>query len=315
MVKVHLDTDFGGDIDDLCALALLLRWSGDVQITGITTVGDIHGKRAGYVRYVLGLEGRNEIPVKAGVEASQEFYRYELSLPPEDRYWPEPVAPSPNAPDEAIQLLKVSIEQGAIIIGIGPYSNLYLLDLQYPGILMHARLFLMGGYVFPPRPGFPNWGNDIDFNVQADVRSAKHVLQNSNPTLIPLSMTIETALRRAHLDALSKSGRLGQLIARQAEAFAADEKFATRFAPSFPELPQDIINFQHDPLACAVALGWHDGVETQELPLIVEEKDGWLTESVHPSGRLARIVTKVDGPRFNQYWIDTIARVGRTFRG
>ena len=25
MTKVHLDTDLGGDIDDLCALALLLR--------------------------------------------------------------------------------------------------------------------------------------------------------------------------------------------------------------------------------------------------------------------------------------------------
>ena len=31
--KVHLDTDLGGDIDDLCALAMLLRWK-DVEITG-----------------------------------------------------------------------------------------------------------------------------------------------------------------------------------------------------------------------------------------------------------------------------------------
>ncbi len=38
-VKVHLDTDLGGDIDDLCALALLLRWPEGVQLTGVTTVG------------------------------------------------------------------------------------------------------------------------------------------------------------------------------------------------------------------------------------------------------------------------------------
>ncbi len=36
MEKVHLDTDLGGDTDDLCALAMLLKWP-DIQITGITT--------------------------------------------------------------------------------------------------------------------------------------------------------------------------------------------------------------------------------------------------------------------------------------
>ncbi|MDO9130028.1 MAG: hypothetical protein Q7U34_09190, partial [Anaerolineales bacterium] len=57
--KIHLDTDLGGDIDDLCALALLLRWSEDVHLTGITTVAEANGRRAGYARHVLGLEGKN----------------------------------------------------------------------------------------------------------------------------------------------------------------------------------------------------------------------------------------------------------------
>src|SRR5919202_2683400 len=160
MPKVHLDTDLGGDIDDLCALAMLLRWPGDVHLTGITTVAEINGKRAGYVRYALALEGRSDdIPVAAGADVSQGFYRDELALPPEGRYWPEPVAPSPNPPEEAIDLLKKSIDQGATIIGIGPYTNLYLLDLQYPGILAQANIFLMGGFIYPPRSGFPKWDN------------------------------------------------------------------------------------------------------------------------------------------------------------
>ena len=307
MNKIHLDTDLGGDIADLCALAMLLRWSGDVHLTGITIVGDINGRRTGYVRYVLGLEGRNDIPVAAGADISQGFYRYELGLPPEERYWPEPIVPSPNASEEAIHLLKKSIEQDATIIGIGPYTNLYLLDIQYPGILMQAKLFLMGGYVYPPRPGFPNWGNDMDFNIQVDVKSAKHVIQNSNPTLIPLSVTVETALRRAYLDDLRMSGALGQLIAQQAEAFAVDEKNEMRYGETCAGLPQDIINFQHDPLACAIALGWNEGIEIKELPLILEEKDGWLTERIHPSGKPVRIVTKVAGSCFNEFWINEIA--------
>jgi purine nucleosidase len=304
MNKIHLDTDLGGDIDDLCALAMLLRWPGGVDLTGITVVGDTDGKRTGYVRYVLGLAGRSDIPVAAGADTSQGFYRYELGLPSEERYWPEPVAPSPNAPEEAFDLLKNGIEQGAIIVGIGPYTNLYLLDIQYPGILMQANLFLMGGYVYPPRPGYPKWENDMDFNIQVDVRSAKHVLWNSNPTLIPLSVTAETALRRAYLDDLRRAGALGRLIARQAEAFALDEKNEARYGETCEALPRDIINFQHDSLACAIALGWDEGVEIAELPLVIEEEDGWLVERVDPSGKPVRVVTKVDGGRFSEFWAE-----------
>ena len=256
VISVHLDTDLGGDIDDLCALAMLLRWPERLHLTGITTVGELSGKRAGYARYALALEGRQDIPVAAGADVAQGYYRKELSLPPEERYWPEPVEPFSTSPDEAVQLLKKSIEQGATIIGIGPYTNLYLLDLQYPGILSQAKLFLMGGYVYPPRPGFPKWGNDYDFNMQVDVKSTKHVLLNSHPTLVPLPVTAETALRRAYLADLRKAGALGGLIARQAEAFAVDHQNELKYGKTCPGLPEDIINFQYDPLACAIALGW-----------------------------------------------------------
>jgi inosine-uridine nucleoside N-ribohydrolase len=126
-LKIHLDTDLGGDIDDICALAMLLRWPHELLITGITTVGEINGRRAAQVKYVLSLEGRGEIPVAAGADNSQGFYPYELGLPPEERYWPEPIAAVPNAAD-AVQLLKASIDQGATILAIGPYTNLFLLE-------------------------------------------------------------------------------------------------------------------------------------------------------------------------------------------
>ena len=43
MQKIHLDTDLGGDIDDLCALAMLLRWEG-AELAGITTVAEANGR-------------------------------------------------------------------------------------------------------------------------------------------------------------------------------------------------------------------------------------------------------------------------------
>jgi len=307
--KVHLDTDLGGDIDDLCALAILLRWSKDIQLTGVTTVAEANGRRAGYTRYILDLDGRHNIPVAAGADVSEGYYRYaELGYPDEQRYWPEAINPSPNDLEVALQLLKQSIEQGATIIAIGPFTNLYLLDLKHPGILRQAKLFLMGGYIHPVRAGFPGWGNDSDWNIQVDVRSAKHVLEHSNPTLIPLSVTVETALRRAYLHDLRKAGTLGQLIVQQAEAFALDEQYEKKYGQRCEGLPNDIINFLHDPLACAIALGWDEGVEIKELPLAFEERDGWLHEHVAASGKLTRVVTKVGGAHFNEFWFRKITK-------
>ena len=305
-IKVHLDTDLGGDIDDICALAFLLHWP-NIEITGITVVGDTNGRRTGYTRYALKIADRNDIPVAAGADVSGGFYRSELGIPQEDKYWPEKVPPSPNPPEEAIELLKRSIDQGAIIIGIGPYTNLYLLDLQYPGILKNAKLVLMGGYIYPPRSGYPQWERNFDFNIEIDIKSAKHVLENSSPLLVPLSVTVETSLRRSHLDRLRNAGPLGQLLARQAESFAEDEKMEEKFGKTCEGLPTDHINFQHDPLTCAIALGYNDGVEIKELPLVLEEKDGWLYEKIDNNGKIFKIVTKINGPKFSEFWVNQIA--------
>jgi len=306
MQKIHLDTDLGGDMDDLCALAMLLRWK-DVEITGITMVAEAQGRRAGYVRHVLELEGRSDIPVTAGADVSGGYYRYpELDYPDEIRYWSRLVIPSPNELDEALELLRQSIEQGATIIAVGPYTNLFLLDQKYPGILQGIKLYLMGGYIFPTRPGFPDWDNEMDWNIQVDVRSAKHVMEHSNPTLIPLTVTVETALRRAFLNDLRQAGKLGELIAQQAEEFAIDEQNEKHIGEICEALPNDIINFLHDPLACAIALDWEDGIEIKELPLTLEERDGWLYERLDPAGKLFNVVTKIDGMRFNEFWLDKI---------
>jgi purine nucleosidase len=307
MTKVHLDTDLGGDIDDLCALAMLLRWPG-VTITGITVVGDTNGIRTGYTRYALGLEGRTDIPVAAGADTSQGFYRYEL--PPQDnRYWPAQPVPSPNPLEKAIELLKSSIDEGAIIIGIGPLTNLYLLDRQHPGILERVNLCLMGGFIYPVREGYPRWKNEFDFNLQVDVESSKHVLTHAaKVTLVPITVTAETALRRSSIEKLRTAGALGELVAKQAEVFALDEKMDETYGTTCAKVPGDIVNFQHDPLACAIALGWSQGVETEEVPLAIEEEGGWLHERIDKSGRIMKVVTKVDGPRFSDFWFDLVAK-------
>lgn len=305
-MKIHLDTDIGGDMDDLCALALLLKWP-DLEITGVTTVSDTQGRRAGYVHYILNLVGRGDIPYAAGADVSSGYYRYELEYPPDEENWPEPIAPRPGSPDKAVSLLKHSIEQGAIIAGIGPFTNLMLLENTYPGILKQANLFLMGGHVFDIPAGYPQWSSEADYNIQVDVPSAHYVLQHANPTLVPLTVSCQTALRRAYLPGLASAGRLGELIVRQAELFARMEQNEQNYGATCPGLPQDIINFQHDPLACAIALGWREGVEIDVIPLKFEIRESWLYEIPDSNGTPTRLVTKIDGKAFNEYWYNILS--------
>lgn len=307
-MKIHLDTDLGGDLDDLCALAMLLRWPEPNAITGITVVGDAGGRRTGMVRRVLEIAGRSEIPVAAGAETSGGYYPYDLGLPDETRYWEIPIAPSPNPARDAVDLLMKSIELGATIIGIGPYTNLRLLEDEYPGSLARVPLVLMGGYFSSPPPGYPEWANADDFNVQVDVESSSRVLRASSPTFVTLASTVQTALRSSHLDRLGDGDALARLIARQAEAFAVDERMDTRFGATCAQVPDDIINFQHDALACAVALGWDEGIEIEDVFFTPEIANGVLIERIETDGRAARVVTKVAGARFSEFWLETITR-------
>ena len=304
MPRIHLDTDIGGDIDDLCALAMVLNWAG-AELAGVTTVGDDGGKRAGYARAALAIAGRDDIPVAAGADISAGRYRCEMGLPNEADYWPEPVGSAPGPLAAALDLLESSINAGATIAAIGPFTNLALLEERQPGILRRARLVLMGGFVHPPRAGYPSWGPDMDWNVWVDTPSAFTVFQNSQPTIVSLAVTAETYLRRAHLPALWAGGPLARLIARQAEAFAHDERMESRFGATCAGVPADIINFQHDALACAIALGWETGVVWEDVELHGEVRDGLLCQTPQAGGLPARLVTAVDGAAFSEHWLRT----------
>lgn len=309
MVKLHIDTDIGGDIDDLCALALALRWP-NVELVGVTTVAEHAGRRAGYVRRVLELAGREDVTVAAGADAREGFYRDFPLLPKrEDAYWPGGVESHPTPCDDALELLEQSIRRGALVCAIGPYTNLALLERRTQGILREAKLCLMGGFVYAPREGFPQWDYKSDYNVQVDAESARVVFENAlSPTLVTLAVTAETALRASQLDALKAGDALARLVATQAEVYAASEHRAAEHEHMYAGLPRDFINYQHDPLACAVALGWREGVETEELSLNSTIEDGWLVQRVEDGGRPTKVITRVDGRAFDDFWLRTVTR-------
>jgi inosine-uridine nucleoside N-ribohydrolase len=305
-VRVHLDTDIGGDVDDMCALAMLLGWPG-VELTGITSVIENDGRRAGYARRALEMAGRGGVPVAAGVEATSGRYPQPFGLPPEEEYWPGPVTPAPGPLEGALELLRRSIDLGAVIVAIGPYSNLAELEARYPGSLARARVVVMGGYVFPPRDGLPPWRGSDDFNLQSDVAAAAVLFRHTRPTLVPLTVTIETVLRQAHLPTLRRAGPLGDLLAHQAARQARDERTNERWMRPYPALPDDGLVFLHDALAVAVALGWRGAVGVETLPLVWEVRDGVAHQRVDAGGHSTEVATTVDGPAFVEAWLRALA--------
>jgi hypothetical protein len=51
-LKLHLDTDLGGDIDGLCALAMVLNRP-EAELLAVTMFAEHRGRRADYGRYAL----------------------------------------------------------------------------------------------------------------------------------------------------------------------------------------------------------------------------------------------------------------------
>src|SRR5215210_6677128 len=145
LMRIHLDTDFGGDPDDACALAMLLGWPG-VDLVGITTIADARGLRAGYVEHVLKLAGRDDIPLAAGAGVSLTTLQVADPITDDERHWPGTLVSRPSAPGAALDLLLASIETGATIIAIGPYTNLALLEVARPGSLGGVPVVVMGGW-------------------------------------------------------------------------------------------------------------------------------------------------------------------------
>jgi inosine-uridine nucleoside N-ribohydrolase len=261
---------------------------------------------------VLRLAGRDDVAVAAGAEVSMTTLAMPGDLPDEERRWPEPVAPAPSPAGSALRLLAESVDAGATIVAIGPFTNLALLGVDRPDVLARADVVAMGGWFDPPSEGLPAWGPARDWNVQCDTTAAAMVVARVGKiTLVPLSFTIGTHLRRCHLERLRAAGPLGRLLARQAELQAA-ERSTGELARAHAALPDDLLAFHHDPLTVAAALAW-PGVTLEErrLVAIVDEGNHVLCFVDSEKGRLVNVGVDVDADAFSAMWLDSVSTAER----
>jgi inosine-uridine nucleoside N-ribohydrolase len=308
-MRIHLDTDLGGDSDDACALAMLLGWPG-VEVVGITTVADPGGRRAGYVAHCLELVGRDDVPLAAGAEASLTTLGVTEPIINDERYWSTSLGPRPSSPGAALDLLHDSFEQDATVVAIGPFTNLAMLEVTRPGSLSRVPVVAVGGWFPSAIPGLPDWGPEMDWNVQWDTTAARVVAGAGDLTLVPLPVTLKAHLRAADLPRLRASGPLGRLLAAQGVAHGQDCNMAA-VGRAHAGLPDDLLNFQYDPVAVAVAVGW-SGTAIDEMRLQPTVTGDVLRFQREPEGRPTRVLVDLDRTRFGETWLSAVEALQRS---
>ena len=121
---------------------------------------------------------------------------------------------------------------------------------------------------------------------------------------MPLPVTLKAHLRAADLPRVRAAGPLGGLLARQAEAHAADFGMA-ELGRAHAGLPDDLLNFHYDPVTCAVALGW-PGAVVEELRLQPVPDGQMLRFRADEAGRRTRVVVDLDGVSFTETWLAAV---------
>ncbi len=145
--------------------------------------------------------------------------------------------------------------------------------------------------------------------MQWDTRAAETLAAHADLTLVALPATLKAQIREADLPRLRASGPLGELLAKQSVAHGHTYKMG-ELGRTHSALPDDLLNFQYDPVAAAVAVGWGRAtIEERRIRTVVE---GDILRFVSDDqGRLIRVVTDVDGVTFGETWISAVEAAQR----
>lgn len=235
-IKLLIDTDIGGDIDDALCVAMALN-SPAVDLVGLTTVYAGNVWRTEHARSMLAAWGRADIPVRRGAERPLlGRYRHDAGHEPlENQAVPFIIRACRDHP-------------GLTVLAIGPLTNIALAVHLAPDIVKTTHFVLMGGMTGAAQP---------EWNILCDPEAACAVLDSCKPRMVGLDITERCRLTREQAEDLTRGDdrRL---------AFLRGE--FRRFFESFNFLPT-----LHDPLALAGIL-YDDLITWQERDIRVETR-------------------------------------------
>lgn len=289
-IPILFDFDIGEDIDDTFALATILA-SPELELRGVTTVGEDSYKRAQMVCRFLTAVGSGKIPVAAGLPEKttkplpywQVQYGNHASV-----YFRDPKPAKEKSPEFLYKHLKANPGE-LTIVASGPLTNLAALFDKYPDSKqMIKRLVIMGGSV---RRGYDDGSKpQAEYNIVNDIKAAQTVFRSG------VSLTV------APLDA---TAMLKLDAARQKKLFDA-ASLLTLSVQALVQLWQEKeVPILYDPVA--VTLVYTEKFCTMEkLHLAVDDKGFTKIEPGKPAN--ASVATSIKKDEFLDWLVDRLAK-------
>ena len=294
-----LDTDIGTDVDDALALAYALRYPG-IDLRAVTTVSADTGARAAIAARLLGIAGRTDVVVAAGVGgfADRAWFGHEG----------EGLVDGPDAPIDERDAVTVLLDLAhgptpPVVAAIGMQSNLAAAvhrDPSYPHRV--PLLTVMGGVFAPVHYLGAVMGPARDHNLVTDAPASVTSLNAGFAVrFVPLDVTVGVPLRTVHLEHLRGADDLGRALAALVDGWSVLLHERSR-----GRVPADVVAYLHDPLTVACAVG-SDFVTIDRIPVTVALHDGVPRTFVDPlQGRDADVVTGVDADGFVEHWLAVV---------
>ena len=288
--KIILDTDIGGDIDDVLALAFALN-SPEVDVLAVTTVNTDPPMRGRIAAKILRAYGRGDVPVAAGEkEMFDGAATYCKDINAAVVVTLDDPVPGGGGVDLMIETIRANPGE-VTVVGIGCWTNVARAFQKDPALeTAVGRLVLMGGKVNPP---------GAESNVVCDPAAAGHVLNLPvEKVLVPLDVTMACRYRAArHAGLIAAANSRTSLIWDFIRAWQIGRHGGDQAAE--PVL--------HDPLAVAVA--FDDSLVLDSRPMhvvVVRGAGGAVTGSLDGGRPNARVVMKVDTGRFEDLFAERI---------
>ncbi|MBB5835423.1 nucleoside hydrolase [Kribbella italica] len=178
-----VDTDAGGDPDDSVAIVAAARSVPELAL--VVTSDEYGGERARFVRHLLDLAGRPEVPVVAGAELQDDPLYFVDGLFPQD---------VPKQSEDllgAVETVCASTPGPVRWVGMGPLSNLAALQEARPELVAKMVVTQMGGAVNYRDPSRAEHNFRMD---PAAVTRMLPVLELSVPTFVVSEVTFNPAM-------------------------------------------------------------------------------------------------------------------------
>lgn len=200
-IPVILDTDIGMDVDDVWALAFLLRCP-EIDLKLVVSENGDTDYAAALVARILEIGGRAEVPVGVGIPLTSTPRTHEtwLGAYTLDQYSGPVLRDGVGAMIDVIN----SSPEPVTLLSIGPVANIAAALARDPGIAERARFVGMHGsirrgYMGAPKP-------HLEYNVKAYPQACRKVFEAPWPiTITPLDTCGVISLKGEAFEALSKS--------------------------------------------------------------------------------------------------------------